>query len=94
MVEQTGPDQDLDVHAERYVRARDSARGPERGRLREAFVHTALPFAGRLASRYYGRGEPPEDLDQVARVGLLKTVDRYEADRGSFYRVRGGDHSG
>jgi RNA polymerase sigma-B factor len=88
MVEQSNLDQDLDldldVYAARYVRARDTARVTDRDRLREEFVHTALPFAGRLARRYYGRGEPHEDLDQVARLGLLKAVDRYETDRGPF----------
>ncbi|MFI5843465.1 sigma-70 family RNA polymerase sigma factor [Catenuloplanes sp. NPDC051500] len=84
MFEQNSPDPDLDVCAGRYVRARATAADAERGRLREEFVYVALPFAGRLASRYYGRGEPPEDLDQVARLGLLKTIDRYEEHRGSF----------
>lgn len=84
MAEQSVPDQDLDVYAKRYVRVRDAAPDDQRGRLREAFVHAALPLAGRLASRYHGRGEPPDDLDQVARVGLLKAIDRYETERGSF----------
>lgn len=75
---------DLDACAEEYARACADA-GPETvARLREEFVRTALPLAGRLAGRYAGRGEPVEDLEQVARIGLVKTVDRYEPGRGSF----------
>lgn len=35
-----------------------------------------------LASRYKGRGESLDDLEQVARLGLLKAIDRYDADYG------------
>ena len=38
----------------------------------------------RLARRYRGRGEPLEDLEQVARLGLVNAVDRYDPERGSF----------
>jgi RNA polymerase sigma-B factor len=51
---------------------------------REQLVAAALPFAGRLAKKYRGRGEPMEDLEQVARLGLLKAVDRYDPERGAF----------
>ncbi|MDP9799416.1 RNA polymerase sigma-B factor [Catenuloplanes nepalensis] len=84
MLDQISADQDLDSRAEHYVRARAAADEAGRRRLRDEFIRDSLPFAGRLASRYYGRGEPAEDLDQVARIGLVKTVDRYDADRGSF----------
>jgi RNA polymerase sigma-B factor len=42
------------------------------------------PFAGRLARRHRNGGEPMEDLEQVARMGLVKAVDRYDPERGSF----------
>ena len=45
---------------------------------------TCLPFAGRLARRYRGRGEPLEDLEQVAGLGLVKAIDRFDPQRGSF----------
>jgi len=51
---------------------------------RERLIEAALPFATRLSRRYRGRGEPPDDLEQVARVGLLKAVDRYDPERGAF----------
>jgi RNA polymerase sigma-B factor len=37
-----------------------------------------------MARRYAGRGEPLEDLQQVARIGLIHAVDRYDPGRGSF----------
>jgi RNA polymerase sigma-B factor len=52
--------------------------------VREQLVAAALPFATRLARKYRGRGEPMEDLEQVARLGLLKAVDRYDPARGAF----------
>jgi RNA polymerase sigma-B factor len=50
--------------------------------LRERLVETYQPFARSLAQRYYSGGEPLEDLIQVANVGLLKAIDRFEPDRG------------
>ena len=35
-----------------------------------------------LARRFYGRGEPLDDLTQVASLGLLKAIDRFDLDRG------------
>src|SRR5690349_3963404 len=66
--------------AARFVRAGVA----ERAELREDLVARCLPFAGRLARRYRGRGEALEDLEQVARLGLVKAVDRYDPERGSF----------
>jgi RNA polymerase sigma-B factor len=56
----------------------------ERGYCRERIITTCLPLADHIAYRYVGRGEPPDDLIQVARMGLIKTVDRYEPGRGHF----------
>ncbi|WP_285561527.1 sigma-70 family RNA polymerase sigma factor, partial [Actinoplanes regularis] len=81
---QLEPFENLDVLADRYAQARAHADAPARSRLRDEFVQEALPFAGRLARRYRGRGEPTDDLEQVARLGLVKTVDRYDPQRGSF----------
>ena len=49
---------------------------------REQLIERFLPLARQLASRYKHAGEPYEDLVQVACVGLLKAVDRYEPKRG------------
>ncbi|GAA4464604.1 sigma-70 family RNA polymerase sigma factor [Phytohabitans houttuyneae] len=70
---------DLDVEAARY-----SARVAQEPSARAEFVELCLPLAHRLAHRYRGRGEPFADLEQVARLGLLKAVDRYDVERGSF----------
>ncbi|MDG4766290.1 SigB/SigF/SigG family RNA polymerase sigma factor [Solwaraspora sp. WMMD406] len=76
--------EDLDGAALSYAaRFADQAENQRRG-SREELVQLALPFAGRLARRYRGRGEPLEDLEQVARLGLVKAVDRYDPERGSF----------
>ena len=41
-----------------------------------------MPLARKLARRYRGAGEPLEDLLQVASLGLLKAIDRFEPGRG------------
>jgi RNA polymerase sigma-B factor len=51
---------------------------------RDRLIAAALPFAARLSRRYRGRGEPLDDLEQVARVGLLKAINRYDPARGAF----------
>jgi len=76
--------EDLDAAALAYA-ARIAGLPPERRQeARDDLVRFALPFAGRLARRYRGRGEPLEDLEQVARLGLVNAVDRYDPERGSF----------
>ena len=44
-----------------------------------------MPLARQLASRYRHTGEPLDDLVQVACVGLLKAVDRYDPERGGGF---------
>src|SRR5258708_5517020 len=52
-------------------------------RARESLVELYLPLARSLAARYRGRGrEPFDDLLQVASLGLLKALDRFDPDRG------------
>ena len=58
---------------------------PARRRARrDAAVTAALPFAHRLARRYAGRGEPLDDLEQVAGLALVRSIDRYDPERGPF----------
>ena len=45
-----------------------------------------MPLARRLAGRYRHTGEAQDDLEQVAYLGLLKAIDRYDAGRGPFVR--------
>jgi RNA polymerase sigma-B factor len=56
-----------------------------RARLRAQVIEAWLPLAHALARRYDGRGEPLEDIDQTACVGLIKAIDRFEPGRGSGF---------
>ena len=49
---------------------------------RERLAERYLPLARRLARRYQRSEEPLEDLVQVASLGLLKAIDRFDAERG------------
>ncbi|MEU6534685.1 RNA polymerase sigma factor SigF [Streptomyces sp. NPDC047000] len=59
--------------------------GRERDALRDALVRAWLPMAERLAGRFRSRGESYEDLRQVASLGLVKAVDRYDPERGNAF---------
>lgn len=49
---------------------------------RAELVDRYLPLARRLARRYAGAREPLDDLVQVASLGLIKAIDRYQPERG------------
>ena len=57
-------------------------RHPDRARVRAEVIEAWLPLAHHLAHRFAGRGEPREDLEQIAMVGLIKAVNRYDPGRG------------
>ena len=48
---------------------------------RADLVELYSPLAEYLARRFYGRGEPLDDLIQVASIGLLKSIDRFDPGR-------------
>ncbi len=50
--------------------------------LRDELVAAHLGLAEYLARRFANRGEPLEDLVQVASLGLIKAVDRFDPERG------------
>lgn len=54
-------------------------------RVRDRAIEQYLPLARRLAARYHRRQEPFEDLVQVANLGLVKAVERYDPDRGTRF---------
>jgi len=57
---------------------------PETSRLaaRDGLVSLHLPLVEHCARRFRNRGEPYEDLVQVGTIGLIKSIDRFELDRG------------
>jgi len=54
-------------------------------RAREELVRRFLPLARDLALRYTHTDEPLDDLLQVANLGLLKAIDRFDPDRGTKF---------
>jgi RNA polymerase sigma-B factor len=61
-----------------FVRTRDPA-------LRDRLVEDNLGLARRLAHRFDHRGQPYDDLVQVASVALIKAVDRYDPGHGAAF---------
>ena len=54
---------------------------PRRERVREKLVVGFLPVARNIARRFARRGEPTDDLEQVASLGLLHALDRFDPGR-------------
>jgi RNA polymerase sigma-B factor len=63
---------------ERYHRYGDRA-------ARDALAERFLPLARQLARRYQRGSEPLDDLIQVASLGLLKAIDRFDPDRDTAF---------
>src|SRR3954466_4113706 len=63
---------------ERYHRTGDPT-------ARDELIRRCLPLARSLAGRYARAGESLEDLVQVANVGLIKAVDRFDPTRGTAF---------
>jgi RNA polymerase sigma-B factor len=60
---------------------RDSSDAARTG-ARDDLVRLHLPLVEHCARRFRNRGEPFEDLVQVGTIGLIKSVDRFDVDRG------------
>ncbi len=60
-------------------------RNDEDRSAREALVHRHLSLARKIARRYGHTREPFDDLFQVASLGLLKAIDRFDPDRGLVF---------
>lgn len=73
-----------DLHARTralFVELR-AAEGAQAAQLRDDLVRMHQPLAEYLARRFSNRGESHEDLAQVAVIGLIKAIDRFDPDRG------------
>jgi RNA polymerase sigma-B factor len=77
-----GDDEDLkrerrvgELRLARFHRTRDSGE-------RDELIARYLPLARSLAARYRHTSEPFDDLLQVASIGLLKAIERYDPERG------------
>ena len=60
----------------------EAASAADRRTAREGLVHLHLPLVEHCARRFRNRGEPFEDLLQVGTIGLLKSIDRFDPERG------------
>ena len=65
--------------------ARLSGGDPRRSGLRERLVVGYLPVARHVARRFASRGEPTDDLEQVATIGLLGALERFDPERGGDF---------
>jgi RNA polymerase sigma-B factor len=74
-----------DVSDQLLVRMRKvAAGGPEHVELRRCLVQLNMPLVRNAARRYRSRSEPMEDIVQVGTIGLIKAIDRFDPERGSF----------
>jgi RNA polymerase sigma-B factor len=55
---------------------------PERAARRDELVRLHMPIVEYVARRFYGRGEPMNDLVQVGSIGLINALDRFDPGRG------------
>jgi len=58
---------------------------PDRPRVRQRLIEAYVPLAEHLARRFRNRGEPYDDLVQVACLALVKSVDGYDHSRGAAF---------
>ncbi|WP_431971655.1 RNA polymerase sigma factor SigF [Nocardia sp. bgisy134] len=78
----TGYD-DLNALFERLSSAEQGT--AEHAAVRAELIGRCIPLADHIARKFSGRGEPFDDLTQVARVGLVHAVDRFDISRGSNF---------
>ncbi len=73
---------DITVHALLAGTAQLPEDSPDRAELRRLAIEHGMPLARRLARRFRDRGEPGDDLTQVAMLGLVNAIDGYDPTRG------------
>jgi RNA polymerase sigma-B factor len=67
-----------DARLRAYARTRDPA-------LRQRLIERYMPLAGYAAARFRRGSEPFDDLLQVASIGLINAVDRFDPDKGASF---------
>jgi RNA polymerase sigma-B factor len=72
---QAGESSDADQLLEVYASTRDPA-------VRDQILEAYLPLSYHLAQRFRNRGEPMDDLTQVAALAMVKAIERFDPDRG------------
>jgi RNA polymerase sigma-B factor len=76
----------LAAERELFERLRDAdASDAEQAGVRDELIETHMPLVHHLARRYADRGEPIEDVTQVATIGLIQAIDKFDPDRGSAF---------
>jgi RNA polymerase sigma-B factor len=78
-----GEDRETRAREDRRLLARYHEEGDQAAR--DALVERFLPLARQLARRYQRGSEPLDDLIQVASLGLLKAIDRFDPNRPSAF---------
>jgi len=90
-----GPERDAANGAAQALASRSAAESEQQlllryragdSRARDELVRRFLPMTRRLAGRYRHTAESQDDLEQVASMGLIKAIERYDPDRGPFVR--------
>ncbi|WP_316744048.1 SigB/SigF/SigG family RNA polymerase sigma factor [Streptomyces sp. MK7] len=79
------PHDDAPDTSEAFRRLAELPPGRRRDAVRDEIVEAWLPMAERIAGRFRSRGESLDDLRQVAALGLVKAVDRYDPGRGNAF---------
>jgi len=83
---QSADDQRLAAERELFERLHDAdASDAEQAGVRDELIETHMPLVHHLARRYADRGEPIEDVTQVATIGLIQAIDKFDPDRGSAF---------
>jgi len=72
------------THTNRLLAKASNSHGERRKQLETEAALLNMDMARSVAGRYWGRGESPDDLTQVAYVGLMKAIHGYDPCRGDF----------
>jgi len=56
-----------------------------RARIRDDLITAYLPVAEHIARKFRNRGQSEDDLEQVARMGLIKAIDRFDPNRSTDF---------